>query len=103
MSITKYSLLVDLFSFWRGGVSDSLVVRERDKDNEMFGFDRKLRFPFFFIETLPITGQTLKMAVTVYQREVLRRSHRRKAEMHFQNNYRKWFSLNKHFPCVRNW
>ena len=83
MSATKYCLLVDLFSFWRGGVSDSVVVRERDKDNEMFGFDPKLRFPFFFTETLPITGQTLKLAVTVYQREILRRNHRRKADMHF--------------------
>ena len=82
MSVTKYSLLVDLFSLWRGGVSDSVVVRERDEDNEMSGFDPKLRFPFLFIETLPITGQTLKMAVTVYQREILRRSHRRKAEMY---------------------
>ena len=83
MSVTKYSLLVDLFSFWRGGVSDSVVVRERDKDNELFGFDPKLRFPFFFIKTLPVTGQTLKMAETVCQRETVRRSHRRKAEMHF--------------------
>ena len=49
----------------------------------MFGLDPKLRFPFFFIETLPITGQTLKMAVIVYQREILRRSHRRKEQMHF--------------------
>ena len=83
MSATKYCLLVDLLSFWRGGVSDSVVVRERDKDNKMFGFDPKLRSPFVFMETLPITGQTLKMAVTVCQREILRRSHRRKAEMHF--------------------
>ena len=58
-------------------MSCGTVVRERDEDTKgpgsRFRFDPGLRFSFFLIETLPITGKNflsvLKMAATVYERD----------------------------------
>ena len=52
------------------GRCGSVVIRERDLNTKGPGarsrFDPGLRFFFFLIESLSITGQKLKMAATVY-------------------------------------
>ena len=72
------------------GRCGTLVVRERDWDTKdpgsLFGFDPGLRFSFFLIEALSITGQTfskcLKNGSDSLQKGQLRRICERSHEVH---------------------